>query len=96
MAKKKVPLRTCIGCGEVKPKRELLRIVRTPTREIDFDPTGRASGRGAYMCPKKDCLDLAVRKKRFSAALEVPESEKKIEKLAVALSEHFSSKTGTR
>lgn len=96
MTKKKVPFRTCIGCGEVKPKKELLRIVRTPNREIDFDPTGKASGRGAYMCPKKDCLDLAVKKKRFSVALEVPESEKEIEKLAVALSEHFSPKTDTR
>jgi hypothetical protein len=96
VTKKKVPLRTCIGCGEVKPKKELLRIVRTPNREINFDPTGKASGRGAYMCPKKDCLDRAVKKKKFSAALEVPESEKEIEKLAVALSEHFSPKTDAR
>ncbi|MDI6891552.1 MAG: YlxR family protein [Actinomycetota bacterium] len=96
MTKKKVPLRTCIGCGEVKPKKELLRIVRTPNREINFDPTGKASGRGAYMCPKKGCLDLAVKKKRFSVALEVPESEKEVEKLAVALSEHFSPKADAR
>ncbi|MFS8640208.1 MAG: YlxR family protein, partial [Symbiobacteriaceae bacterium] len=54
---KHVPQRTCIGCRAVRPKRELLRIVRTPEGEILFDPSGRRAGRGAYLCPSASCLD---------------------------------------
>ena len=54
MAKKKIPQRTCIVCGEIKDKRELLRIVKTP-EGIHYDPTGRMNGRGAYLCGKPEC-----------------------------------------
>ena len=56
MKQKKVPMRMCVGCREMKPKRELLRVVRSPEGEISFDLTGRKSGRGAYVCRSQDCL----------------------------------------
>lgn len=67
---KHIPLRTCIGCGEKKAKRELLRIVRKEDGRVFFDPTGKASGRGTYICPKIECLDLAIKKRAFSHALK--------------------------
>ena len=56
MQPKKVPLRKCIGCGEMKPKRELTRIVRSPDGVISLDPVGKAPGRGAYLCANTECL----------------------------------------
>ena len=50
-AGKKIPMRMCVGCRQMRPKKELLRIVRTPENEIRLDRTGKASGRGAYICP---------------------------------------------
>ena len=58
---KKIPLRQCLGCRERKPKRELLRVVRSPEGEIHLDPSGRSNGRGAYVCPSRDCLKRAIR-----------------------------------
>lgn len=79
---KKTPQRTCVGCREAKPKKTLIRIVRTPGKSIIVDPTGKANGRGAYICPKKECLEAAVKSKRLSKSLEVeigPEDLKMIE-----------------
>ncbi len=56
MTTKKIPMRMCIGCREMKPKRELIRIVKTPEGEIKLDRTGKLNGRGAYACPNADCL----------------------------------------
>lgn len=67
---KKIPQRMCVGCQEMKPKKELIRIVRTPEEEILIDPTGKRSGRGAYLCPKIDCLQKATKEKRLERALE--------------------------
>ncbi len=67
-ALKKPPVRTCLGCGEPKEKRELIRIVRTPEGEISVDPTGKKSGRGAYICPNAECLKMARRAKRLERA----------------------------
>ena len=53
--KKKRP-RTCVGCMEESPKRELLRVIRTPEGEVRYDPTGRANGRGAYVCARASCI----------------------------------------
>jgi predicted RNA-binding protein YlxR (DUF448 family) len=58
---KKEPLRTCIGCGEGKPKKELLRIVKTPEGEIMLDPCGRKNGRGAYICRNAACMEKAAK-----------------------------------
>ncbi|HHV44408.1 MAG TPA: YlxR family protein [Firmicutes bacterium] len=68
-AKKRVPQRTCIGCKTVKDKRELVRIVRTPEGEVLMDLTGKRSGRGAYICPSEECLELVISKKGIERAL---------------------------
>ena len=71
MAKqRKIPQRTCIGCRTVRPKRDLIRVVRTPEGEILLDPTGKQSGRGAYLCPDTACMEQALRKKQLERALE--------------------------
>ena len=70
MQQKKVPLRRCVGCGEMKPKKELLRIVRSPDGEIGFDPTGKKSGRGAYLCAGPECLKKAQKGKKLEKAFE--------------------------
>lgn len=62
---KKVPIRMCCGCGESFPKRDLIRIVKSPDGEISLDRTGKKSGRGAYICPKIECLTKAQKNKRI-------------------------------
>ena len=75
MAEKKIPMRKCLGCNEMKPKRELIRAVKSPEGEISLDLTGKKSGRGAYICPDKKCFDKARKGKRIEKALEtsIPE-----------------------
>lgn len=68
--KRKTPLRMCMGCGEMKPKSELVRIVRSPEGEVSLDPVGKKPGRGAYLCPSAQCLRAARRKKRIERALD--------------------------
>ena len=68
---KKIPLRQCLGCREMKPKKELIRVVRSPEGEISLDFKGKASGRGAYLCPEPACLKKAVRAKALERALSV-------------------------
>jgi hypothetical protein len=85
MRTKKVPLRMCVGCQEMKPKKELIRIVRTPESEIILDSTGKKSGRGAYLCPQKECLEKALKAKRLEKNLELPISEDIINRLKVGL-----------
>ena len=67
---KKIPMRQCLGCREMKPKNELVRIVRAPEGDIDLDFTGKASGRGAYICPNADCLKKAIKAKAIEKAFE--------------------------
>ena len=69
MQSKKVPLRKCTGCGEMKPKKELVRVVKTPEGEISLDPTGKMNGRGAYLCKDPQCLRKAQKSKRIEKAL---------------------------
>ena len=73
---RKIPMRQCLGCNEHKPKIELIRILRTPEGEITLDMTGKKSGRGAYICPDKNCFDKARKGKRLERALEtqIPDS----------------------
>lgn len=72
---KKIPLRKCSGCGEMKPKKELIRVVRSPEGEISLDLNGRAAGRGAYLCPSLECLRIARKARRFERSFEcaIPE-----------------------
>ena len=60
---RKVPLRKCVGCGEMKPKKELIRVVRCEDGTFVLDATGKKNGRGAYLCPSKECFDKAVNNK---------------------------------
>ena len=85
---KKSPQRTCVGCREVKSKWDLIRITRTPKGIVEIDPTGKLAGRGAYICPSKECLDLAVKGKRLDKALGVTVPDDVIEKLAESLVHH--------
>ena len=66
---KKIPLRQCIGCGEMKNKKEMIRVIKTPEGEIMIDATGRKNGRGAYICPSSDCLKKAIKSKRAGALI---------------------------
>lgn len=72
---KKIPMRQCLGCREMKPKRELVRVVRSPEGVVSLDLRGKANGRGAYLCPNPECLKRAIRSKALSRALEaeIPE-----------------------
>lgn len=67
---RKVPLRKCVGCQEMKDKRSLLRIVLTPDGEVFLDTTGKQNGRGAYVCNDSACLQLARKKKSLERALK--------------------------
>lgn len=67
---KKIPQRKCVGCGEMKPKKELIRVVRSPEGEISLDLTGKKAGRGAYVCPDKECISKAYKGHRLEKALE--------------------------
>ena len=78
---KKLPERKCIGCSEVKPKNELLRIVKNKENEIFIDLTGKANGRGAYICPKEECLEKAVKSNRLAKSFEQEISQDIYEKL---------------
>ena len=71
MKTKKIPMRMCLGCREMKPKRELVRIIRTPEGEIRLDTTGKASGRGAYICRSAECLKQSIKTRALSRAFEV-------------------------
>lgn len=61
----KVPMRTCLGCNEMKPKKELMRVVRSPEGEISLDFTGKKNGRGAYICRSTECFEKARKARRF-------------------------------
>lgn len=68
---KKIPLRTCMGCNEKKPKKELVRIVKNKNGEIFIDRTGKADGRGAYICDSAECLEKIIKSKRLEKVLEI-------------------------
>lgn len=65
---KKIPMRQCLGCREMKPKKELIRVVRSPEGNISLDFKGKASGRGAYVCPNSQCLKKAIKAKALERA----------------------------
>jgi len=71
---KKIPMRQCLGCREMRPKRELIRVVRSPDGEVSLDFGGKKPGRGAYMCPSETCLKRAIKTKALSRAfgVEIP------------------------
>ena len=72
---KKIPMRQCLGCREMKPKRELIRVVRSPEGELSIDLRGKTPGRGAYLCRSGECLKRAVKSRALERALSVPVPE---------------------
>ncbi len=88
MSTRKIPLRQCIGCGEMKNKKEMIRILKTAEGEITIDATGKKNGRGAYLCPSMDCYRKAVKGRGLERSLKmaIPKDvyetlEKEMEKL---------------
>ena len=71
MKPKKRPMRMCVGCREMKPKRELIRVVRAPDGTVSMDPVGKKPGRGAYVCRQEACLTRAIRQRQLERQLEV-------------------------
>lgn len=69
---KKIPMRQCVGCREMKPKKELIRVVKSPEGVLSLDFRGKAPGRGAYLCPNPDCLKRAVKSKALERGFEIP------------------------
>ena len=84
---KKIPMRQCLGCREMKPKPELLRVVRSPEGEVSLDTRGKKPGRGAYVCPNADCLKKAVKTRALSRALETEIPDEVMQRLAAELEE---------
>ena len=78
---KKIPLRQCLGCREMKPKKELIRVVRSPEGEVSLDFKGKKPGRGAYVCPSPECLKKAIRSKALDRSLEVTIPEEVYQRL---------------
>lgn len=71
MKKRKIPMRKCVASQEMFPKKELIRIVRTPENDVVIDPTGKKSGRGAYLCADLSYIEMAQKKKALDRALKV-------------------------
>ena len=83
---KKKPQRSCVSCRTVRDKSDLLRIVMTPEGEVMFDPTGKLSGRGAYLCPREECITAELKKAaKLSKGLKKPLNEEEIKELAKSL-----------
>ncbi|MGN1481379.1 RNase P modulator RnpM [Porcipelethomonas sp.] len=83
MKTRKIPLRMCLGCGEMKPKKEMIRVVKSPEGEISLDFTGKKSGRGAYICRSAECFEKARKARRFEKSLSC-----KIEESVYEVMEH--------
>lgn len=75
MKTKKIPMRMCLGCNEMKPKKELIRVVKSKEGEISLDLTGKKSGRGAYICRNVECFRKARKARRFEKSFSCMISE---------------------
>jgi predicted RNA-binding protein YlxR (DUF448 family) len=89
---RKIPLRMCVGCREMKPKKELLRVVRSPEGEVSLDLTGKKAGRGAYVCYSPDCLRRALKQRQLDRALETKLEEAANEQLTATLQSLLKAK----
>ncbi|GAQ26213.1 MULTISPECIES: YlxR family protein [Tepidanaerobacter] len=86
MKRKKIPMRMCIGCREMKPKNELIRIVKTPDNNVEIDPTGKKSGRGAYVCKNDKCIEASMKENQLSKALDINVTKEIVSKIKEELS----------
>ena len=80
-------MRMCVGCREMKEKRELIRVVRSPEGEVSLDPVGKKSGRGAYVCRNADCLKRSIKQKQLERQLEVTLPPDTAEALTAAITQ---------
>ena len=87
MVNKKIPLRKCTGCGEMKSKKELIRVIKTPEEEIIIDATGKKNGRGAYICNSSQCLAKAMKTKALERSLKTAIPKEIYEELEKELKE---------
>lgn len=87
---KKIPMRMCVGCREMKPKKELLRAVRSPEGEVSLDTTGKKPGRGAYCCYNAECLRRALKQGQLDRQLEVKLSPEVNTQLAQTMNDLLS------
>ncbi|MBO5460754.1 MAG: YlxR family protein [Ruminococcus sp.] len=85
--KRKIPQRKCVGCGEMKPKKELLRVLRTEEEEFVLDATGKKNGRGAYLCYSKECFQKAVKSKGLERSFKQAIPSEVYERLEKEMSE---------
>ena len=90
--RRKIPMRICVGCREQKPKKELVRIVRTPEQQVVLDLTGKIAGRGAYICSAEECFRKAVKGKRLEKSLDLPVSSELTEEISALLRNYCESK----
>lgn len=84
---KKIPMRMCVACRAMRPKKELVRIVRTPEGEVKTDSTGRMNGRGAYVCHDPECLKKAIKSKALERALEAKVEDRLYDELKDAFTD---------
>ena len=89
---RKIPMRLCVGCREMKPKMELIRVVRSPEGEVSLDPTGKKAGRGAYCCYQAECLRRALKQRQLDRALETKLTEVANEALLQTMQELLAAK----
>jgi predicted RNA-binding protein YlxR (DUF448 family) len=80
--RKRIPQRTCVACRQVRGKRDLVRVVRTPADGVQVDPTGKQAGRGAYLCRSRECWEQALGQRRLEAALHTRLSAEEKDRLA--------------
>ena len=85
MKPKKIPMRMCVGCREMKEKKLLIRVVRSPEGEVSLDPGGKKSGRGAYVCRNAECLKRAIKQKQLERQLDVTLPPETAEALTAAM-----------
>jgi len=81
MKNRKIPLRMCLGCQEMRPKKELLRIVKTPEGVLEYDPTSKKNGRGAYLCSNPECLSKALKYHKFEKTFGIKPTSEMISEL---------------
>lgn len=84
---KKIPQRQCIGCGEMKSKREMIRVIKTNEEQIFMDATGKKNGRGAYICPNLSCLNKAIKNKGLERSFKMPIPSEVYEQLKKEMTE---------
>ena len=90
MKPRKIPMRMCVGCREMKEKKALIRVVRSPEGDVSLDPTGKKSGRGAYVCRDPNCLKRAIKQRQLERQLDAALSPETAE----ALQQELEALTG--